>query len=177
MATKKQYADVSFYENKLCKVMERLSVTEYDYNWSRNDAYVSFFYKGQAYRFEHSVEKVNSLGKMKLTYGSDVFAQLVLALEDLARMVERGIYDLSVWCAGMKFLPQKTELPQCFQTLGFYVNQDYPSEKDVEDVYKALLKRVHPDNGGSTEEFIKIKGAYDECMKLLYYESLVGGPV
>ncbi|SHF53777.1 hypothetical protein SAMN02746089_02114 [Caldanaerobius fijiensis DSM 17918] len=37
--------------------------------------------------------KVKSRG-IKLVYGLDAFAQIVLSLEDLARMVERGIYDL-----------------------------------------------------------------------------------
>ena len=163
MAAKKQYADIDFYENKLKKVMERLGVSQYDYNWSRHDAFVSFYYKGQAYRFEHSVEKVNALGKMKLTYGSDVFAQLVLALEDLARMVERGIYDLSVWCAGMKFLPQKHELPQCYQILGFDKYANNPNKEEIEIAYKNMIKRTHPDNGGSIEEFNKVREAYKKC--------------
>lgn len=92
MAAKKQYADVSTYEQKLKRVMVRLGVEKYEYDWTRQTAYVQFFYKNQWYRFDHSVEKVNVGGKMKLTYGTDVFAQIVLALEDLARMVERGIY-------------------------------------------------------------------------------------
>ena len=168
MAAKKQYADVDFYENKLKKVMERLGVSQYDYNWSRHDAFVSFYYKGQAYRFEHSVEKVNALGKIKLTYGSDVFAQLVLALEDLARMVERGIYDLSVWCAGMKFLPQKKELPSCFQKLGFDISlEDYPSLEDVECAHKIMNKRTHPDNGGSIEDFCDVQKADEGGIAIL----------
>ena len=36
-----------------------------------------------------------------------IFAQLVKTLEDIARMVERGIYDLSTWIEGMKTLPSK----------------------------------------------------------------------
>ena len=165
MATKKQYADVDFYENKLKKVMERLGVTDYDYDWTRQTAYVSFMYKGAAYRFEHSVEKVNALGKMKLTYGSDVFAQLVLALEDLARMVERGIYDLSVWCAGMKFLPEKPSIPQCFKTFGF---DDIPTEEELKSQYRALCKTNHPDSeNGSREKFEEIQESYQQCLKLL----------
>lgn len=166
MAAKKQYADVDFYENKLKKVMERLNVTQYDYDWTRQTAYVSFMYKGSAYRFEHSVEKVNALGKMKLTYGSDVFAQLVLALEDLARMVERGIYDLSVWCAGMKFLPEKATLPQCFRILGFE-GPDFPNVQAVNTAYKEKAKTVHPDNGGSTNEFTLLQDAYKQCINAL----------
>lgn len=38
-------------------------------------------------------------------------AEVVLALEDLVRMIDRGIYDLSTWVAGMKYLlaPKKSK--------------------------------------------------------------------
>ena len=164
MAPKKQYADVSTYESKLTRVMERLSVEKYEYDWTRQTAYVQFFYKGQWYRFDHSVDKVNAGGKMQLHYGTDVFAQIVLALEDLARMVERGIYDLGVWVSGMKYLPQKEELPTCFTVLGYEVSEDAPTKTDLEARYKNLLKKAHPDGGGSTEQFIRLQDAMKQCL-------------
>lgn len=100
----KQYAEPAAYEAKLEKVMARLGIEEYDYDWSRRECWVSFTYKGQPYRFCHSVDNAKAHG-VNIQYGSDVFAQVVLSLEDLARMVERGIYDLSTWVAGMKYLP------------------------------------------------------------------------
>jgi len=39
------------------------------------------------------VEKERKNG-ISLSYGSDAFAQLVLSLEDIARMTERGIDEL-----------------------------------------------------------------------------------
>ena len=101
----KQYAEPAAYEAKLEKVMARLGVEQYDYDWSRFECWVSFTYKGQLYRFSHSVQNAQEHG-VNIKYGSDVFAQVVLSLEDLARMVERGIYDLGTWVAGMKYLPE-----------------------------------------------------------------------
>ena len=42
----KQYAEPAAYEAKLEKVMGRLGVENYDYDWSRFECWVSFTYKG-----------------------------------------------------------------------------------------------------------------------------------
>ena len=162
----KQYAEPATYEAKLEKVMSRLGVDNYDYDWSRFKCWVEFFYKGQPYRFEHSVENAQAHG-INIKYGSDVFAQVVLSLEDLARMVERGIYDLSTWIAGMKCLPQKAEIPQCFQILQF---NEIPSLEEIKTRYHQLLMVAHPDKGGSNEQFIALKSAYDEALRRLKNE-------
>lgn len=165
--SKRAYVDVELYEGKLKKVMGRLKVSEYDYNWDKNSAYIEFTYKGQYYKFDHDIERANArrYGK-KIKYGTDAFAQLVLALEDLARMVERGIYDLSVWISGMLYLPELKELPKCFKTMGFK-GHEYPSKQELEEKYKELLKVVHPDNGGADDLFIELQKAYEECKKIL----------
>ena len=100
MASKKIYSSPELYEDKLVRVMARLGIEEGDYNydWSRQECWVEFRYKGELYRFSHSVKNAQEHG-ISLQYGSDAFAQVVLSLEDLARMVERGIYDLSTWVA------------------------------------------------------------------------------
>ena len=143
MASKKVYNNVSEYEQKLKRVMQRFGVEEgqYNYDWTRQTAYVQFMYKSQWYMFDHSVEKANASGKHHLVYGTDVFAQIVLALEDLARMSERGIYDLATWISGMRYLPQKEDLPECFRVLGFN-GPDKPSKEDLETRYKNLLNAV-----------------------------------
>lgn len=159
----KQYAEPEAYEVKLEKVMSRLGVEKYDYDWSRRECWVEFFYKGQAYRFEHSVENAQSHG-MKIRYGSDVFAQVVLTLEDIARMVERGIYDLSTWVSGLRCLPAAEVIPQCFIALQF---DTIPTEEELKKRFRQLSKSAHPDAGGSDEQFIILKEAYDEACKLL----------
>lgn len=96
---KKQYGTADAYERKLNRVMERLGVESHNFNWDRWGCWIEFRLKGDLYRFDHSVDKARARG-VELRYGSDAFAQVVLALEDLARMVERGIYELSTWVAG-----------------------------------------------------------------------------
>jgi len=148
MARSKEYASADFYEKKLAKVMERFGVTEYDYNFDRKETWVQFRYKSQLYRFEHSVERARESGK-DISYGSDAFAMVVLALQDLVRMIEYGIYDLSTWIAGMRYLPPPVELPQCFRLLGF---SEMPgSASEVKQRYRSLAKKFHPDARGGVE--------------------------
>lgn len=153
-----KYKGIEYYVDKLSKVMSRLKVDNYEYNWDKDSAYIKFTYKGEFYKFDHKATEEN-----KLTYGTDCLAQLVLTLEDLARMSERNIYDFSVWISGMKYLPERKLLPECFQNLGF--KYEYPSKSELEKAYKELLKVVHPDNGGNNENFISLKQSYEECLK------------
>lgn len=116
----------------------------------------NFACAGSFYRFEHTLEKAKS-GPQPLTYGSDCFAQIVLALEDLARMAERGIYELSTWLEGMKYLPPPTVIPECFRILGF--DTVPTATEEVRARYKELAKTLHPDAGGSNEDFKRINDA------------------
>lgn len=159
----KQYADAATYEAKLEKVMSRLGVEKYDYNWDRFSCWIEFWYKGQMYRFEHSIENAKAHGN-NVRYGSDVFAQVVLTLEDIARMTERGIYELSTWVAGLKALPKHKEVPQCLLLLGF---THIPNEDELKSRYRTLVKNAHPDAGGTEEYFIQIDNAYEEARRLL----------
>lgn len=159
----KQYAEPATYEAKLEKVMARFGVEKYDYDWSRHSCWVEFFYKGQLYRFEHSIENAIVHG-VNVRYGSDLFAQVVLSLEDLARMAERGIYDLSIWIAGMKYLPPATEVPDCFKVLHF---NEMPTIEVLRRRYHQLAKSAHPDSGGSEEQFILLKKAFDEAREII----------
>ena len=169
MAARKQYGDIDSYVKKLDNVMKRLGVDQYDYDWTKNSAYVKFFYKNKWYQFDHSVEKANASGKMRLVYGTDVFAQLVLALEDLSRMVERGIYDLSVWVSSMAMIEQKFQLPDCFIKLGFTGDYTkYPTLEEVSKAFKQKAKEVHPDSpNGSQLAFNELTKAYNDCENIL----------
>lgn len=160
----KQYAPASSYEDKLKRIMERLNIKEFNWNYDRHGAWVEFRYKGALYRFDHSVEKAKSRG-VNISYGSDAFSQIVLALEDLARMVERGIYDLQTWVSGMKYLPPVLEIPAFFKMLGF--EQMPSSEEEIKVRYRNLAKSVHPDMGGSAEDFNKLTKASEQCLQYL----------
>ncbi|MBQ7828022.1 MAG: J domain-containing protein [Clostridia bacterium] len=160
----KQYAEPAAYEAKLEKVMRRLGIEQYDYDWSRFECWVSFTYKGQPYRFAHSVENAKAHG-VNIRYGSDVFAQVVLSLEDLARMVERGIYDLSTWVTGMKYLPAASEVELCFQALGFV---EKPSNvEEIKAQYRRMAKGMHPDSGGDEKAFVLLQENYKRCLQLV----------
>lgn len=162
---KKQYLDAGVYENKLARVMERLAVSQYEFNWDRWSAWVQFRYKDSLYRFEHSVHKAKDRGQ-RLDYGSDAFAQIVLSLEDIARMVERGIYELSTWVAGMKMLPPVQVMPECFRYLRY---ESLPAEpEDIRERYRQLAREMHPDTQtGSPEAFKKLQQATEEAMQHL----------
>ena len=164
MAATKQYASPEKYERKLQLVMERMGATEYNYDFSRHGAWVEFRLKGQLYRFDHTIEKAVSLG-IKLNYGSDCFAQIVLSLEDLARMAERGIYELKTWLSGMKYLPPPEIVPDCMIVLGF---EEIPaSVEDVKARFKLLAKKAHPDAGGTEERFVALQQAADQAIKYM----------
>lgn len=160
----KQYAEAASYESKLEKVMVRLGVEKYNYNWDRWSCWVEFMYKGQVYRFEHSIENAKAHGS-EVKYGSDVFAQVVLSLEDIARMTERGIYELQVWVAGMKALPKPRDIPDCIKLLGF--DRMPESAEEVKQRFRAIAKSAHPDAGGNADYFNTVKAAYDTAMKLI----------
>lgn len=160
----KQYAAPETYEAKLEKVMSRLGVEQYDYDWSRFECWVSFAYKGQPYRFSHSIDNAKAHG-VDVRHGSDVFAQLVLSLEDLARMVERGIYDLSTWVAGMKYLPAGKNLEPCFAWLGFIDRPE--TEEEVKSRYRRMAKGMHPDAGGDAAAFAALRENYQRCLELV----------
>ena len=164
----KQYGSADLYEKKLRRVMERLGAKLSDFDWGRRGGWVEFRYRNQLYHFEHSVEKAVEHG-IKLQYGSDAFAQIVLSLEDLARMVERGIYDLATWVSGMRYLPPARELPACFQELGF---EEWPSdEAEIRDRYRALAKSAHPDAGGSEESFLRLQESAEQALRALRKEN------
>lgn len=159
---KKQYGSADEYERKLARVMERLGVEEFNFNWDRWGCWIEFRYRGELYRFDHSIEKARARG-VELRYGSDSFAQVVLALEDLARMVERGIYELSTWVAGMKYLPPPVEVPSFFRFLGY--TEIPASPEDVQARYRSLTKQMHPDAGGSAADFEKLKRSAEQAMQ------------
>jgi hypothetical protein len=158
----KQYGDSKSYEQKLEKVMARLGVESFDYGWTRLECWVEFFYKGQLYRFNHSVANAKAHG-VNIQYGSDVFAQVVLTLEDIARMAERGIYELQTWVVGMKALPAPKDIPRCFLMMQF---TEIPKSVDqVNDAYRRLSKVLHPDSGGTAEQFRALTEARDQALE------------
>lgn len=159
-----KYMSPKQYEDKLKRVMDHLGVSKYDWDYDRHSAWVSFVYKGNSYRFEHSIENAQKHG-LKLNKGTDAFAQIVLSLEDIARMVNRGIYDLQTWVAGMKFLPEGKEIPSFFKIMGF---QRMPeSIGEIDKKFKEQAKKTHPDAGGNKDDFILLQKSYKQCKEYM----------
>lgn len=164
MGAKKHYGSSEEYEQKLKRVMDRLGVSEYRYDWNRTETYVEFCYKGQWYHFENNFEKsakAYEKTRKKISYVSDLFAQIVLALESLARLTEQGLYELSYWIEGMKMLPPASSVPACFAVLGF--DHIPNTDEELKQRFRQLVKVAHPDGGGSEEQFQVLKRSYLEC--------------
>lgn len=71
----------------------------------------------------------------------------------------------------MKILPPPVEVPSFFRFMGF--NQIPASVEDVRDRYRTLAKQLHPDAGGSPEDFQKLKDAAEQAVR--YFETTRGG--
>lgn len=172
MASKKHYTgDFDAWEKKLARVCERLGVPEegcrYDWTSSRggNSCYVEICIAGVWRRFDNSTEKSAACGR-GLIYASDLFAAIVLTLEDMARAAEQGIVSFDQLVTGIPALPAAQELEPCFQALGF--TERPASVSEVEAQYKRMAKVTHPDvPGGSHEAFRRLRENYNECMDLL----------
>jgi hypothetical protein len=160
--SKKLYGPQDTYIKKLKAVMGRLGAEKYNYNWDRFGCWVEFVYRGRAYKFADSIENAAKHGQ-KISYVSDTFARVVLSLEDIARMKDRGIYDLDTILAGFPALPSAKETPGCFRILGF--ERMPTSAADVDQRFKVLAKVSHPDAGGDAEQFRIYSEAKEQALQ------------
>lgn len=88
-----------------------------------------------------------------------------MAIEDLARLSERGIYEIQTWLKGLKALPPAgPSLPSFFTFMGFTTVPD--SVEDVRARFKELAKQMHPDSGGNVEDF---RNLHDQAEKAIKY--------
>lgn len=168
MAKKKYSGGFEEYEGKLSRVMERMGISQFNYDWNRSECFIEFTYRNQFYRFEHSLNKSNAHNQ-NIQCVSDLFAQLVISLEDIARMAERGIYDLSAWIEGMKALPAPKKIPKCFVVLGF---DSVPTFDELKEQYRKLAMITHPDKSGTSKIFNMYTKAYNEAKTLLASETV-----
>lgn len=154
------------YEKKLATVMARLGIEKYNYDYTRRAGWVTFTYKGQNYRFEHSVENAAAHGQ-PLSYGSDAFCQIVLTLEDLARASNRGIYDLQTWVEGiLRALPCHEPLQDCFSRLGF-TDAAPKTADEVQKAFRLAAKAVDQTASDSSENLRRLMDARDEAIRLV----------
>ena len=89
-------------EKRVINIMTRLKIEDYHFNWDRDSCYIEFSYQEQSYRLDHSITKAKEKGVFGLRNGLDCLMELVLTLEDLCKIIERGTYKLETWVAGME---------------------------------------------------------------------------
>ncbi|SDG92046.1 hypothetical protein SAMN05192534_10112 [Alteribacillus persepolensis] len=102
------YKDQKISERKLTKVMRRLKIEHYNFNWDRNSCYIEFRYHGHSYKMGHSVERAKKKGII-LRNGLDCLSELVDTLENLCEIVDRGTYKLETWISSMQESNSLTE--------------------------------------------------------------------
>lgn len=166
MAGKKLYSGgFEEYEKKLRTVMEKIGVEKFNYDWNRQSCFVELICRGRAFRFEKSLEDAERRGE-RISCVSDLFAQIVLMLEDLARASSRGLFDFAEIVSGLQSLPEGTAgLESCFLNMGFTRRPE--SVKEVRSRYRQLAKVMHPDVGGDEYVFDLLQKSYQKCMELM----------
>jgi hypothetical protein len=102
-------------ERRVSNVMTRLKIEDFHFNWDRNSCYIEFVYQEHSYMMEHSVEKAKEKGVYGIKNGLDSLMELVVSLEDLCRIIERGTYKLEDWVAGMELSSLEEDSPEMIE--------------------------------------------------------------
>lgn len=166
----KKYADSKFYQNKLSNIMKKLNIEKYRYQYTDTTAFINFKIGYSWYQINHTLEnaKKNSPG---ISNGTDVFAELVLTMEDLLHISERNISDFKTWVSPFELKAGSVELPECFAKLGFD-GRYKPSKKNVDFKFNELAKVLDPQKNpfGDKEKFEELKRVKEECYSYLEEE-------
>ena len=172
---KHNYKDWPGYEDKLVRVMNRLGAKLIDYDYTGRTrakrgelspekrpqkAEISFTRGGKFYFLQHTPEQ-SARGSVPVRLGGDLFAQLVNALEMIARLSEWGLSQLnteSMLSGAQALVP--AELPEWCKTLGL---ESLPNdEAEVVRAYRHRIRETHPDApGGSAAAFQAVQLAYE----------------
>lgn len=160
----KIYADMKFYENKLNNIMQKLDVQKFYYKWTKEDAYIKFKYKNKWYQFTHTLDNANKTRPKNnlIVYGSDIFAQLVLTLENLCAINEYNICIFENWIKHIE-IKYDNEIPKCFSELGFK-NNLIPKQSVVNNKISELKSIMGPcATFYSKENYEKLLELEKEC--------------
>ena len=131
------HKEQNVYERKLIKVIKRLKIESYNFNWDRDSCFIEFRYHENFYRLEHSIESAKKRGII-LNNGLDCLMELTESLEDLCGIMNRGIGEFETWISGMKQTSTVQEIPE------------YEEEFHIK--YKSLGKQNHSEF--NREEYI-----------------------
>lgn len=166
----KVYADIQHYTNKLNNIMQKLDAQKFYYKWTKEDAYIKFKYKNKWYQLTHTIKDANKNRPKNdlIEYGSDIFAQLVLTLENLLTIKEYNIKDLEFWISNLE-LKYDNSLPDCFKKIGFSTNL-IPDQTLVNKKISELKNIFGPKaEFYSKENYEKLLEIEKECNE--YYET------
>jgi curved DNA-binding protein CbpA len=62
-------------------------------------------------------------------------------------------------------MKRKSKIPDCLRIMGF---ADVPETKDqLKARYKELARKTHPDRGGNPADFVRVRKAYEDTIKLI----------
>ena len=86
---------------------------------------------------------------------------IVVAIRAARMADQRGIGDIFAQVAQHLALPDKDDP---YAVLGLE-GRAAVSDAELKAAYRVASKRAHPDQGGSAEEFLRVKEAYDTIMK------------
>lgn len=144
------HTDQDICERRLKKIMKRLKVDEFNFNWDRRSCFIEFKYHGDSYRMEHTVDKAREKGVIVLRNGTDCLMELIQSLEDLCQIIERGTYELETWVSGMKLSSPKEEEPSEFleevhiryKSLGKQKYPEYDDEELIHNITESSLRNV-----------------------------------
>lgn len=167
----KKYADMNFYENKLNNIMDKLKITKFFYKWTKEDAIIKFKYKNKWYQLTQTMNNANEHrhNNDKIIYGSDLFAQLVLVLENLSIIYDYNICNFTDWISHLE-LKYDNNLPDCFRKIGFN-NNLLPNQKILNSKISELKSIIGPNglfyNEKNYEDLLNIE---KECNE--YYEKI-----
>jgi hypothetical protein len=133
------HKEQNVYERKLIKVMKRLEIESYHFNWDRDSCFIEFHYHENSYRLEHSIKNAKKRGII-LNNGLDCLMELTVSLEDLYGIMNRGIGKFETWISGMKQTSSDQEIPEF--------------EEEFHISYKSLGNQSHSDfNRGEYNPF------------------------
>ena len=119
---------------------------------------------GRVWRFENSLSKNEECGRNPKAV-SDLFTEVVLTLEDLARATEKGLVSLDMLLQGIPSLSAAAVLEDCFIALGF--GERPTTEEAVTKQYRRMANVMHLDTGGDPEAFQRLQENYKKCLDIL----------
>ena len=159
----KKYADHKYYQTKLANIMKKLGIEKFKYQYTDDKAFINFKIGYKWYQINHTLKNAR-INNPKIVSGSDVFAELVLTMEDLMHISDRNICDFKDWMAPFELKAGSIELPECFAKLGFD-GRYMPSKKNVDFKFSELAKVLDPDKNafGDKEKFDELLDIRQKC--------------